>query len=852
MSHKQSVALLSSVLRPDNDARPTFLLGAGASFSSGIPLADESVRRIAKQAYVDVELGGGTLPEHVKTSEWLAWLRNQPWFVQGDSKLAENFPLVVKHLLQPDAYRRRVMTELTTLKGEIGQGYRSLAELVLRGLAGTILTTNFDICLPKALNDKRPHIREVAEVNRGDNDFIEFNLYSRAQIVWLHGKTEQYTDRNQIEETRQLDPKLIETIAPLLNATPLVVVGYRGAEPSIMDSLLGPNSEAKYRNGIYWCVRSGEEIHPNVAKLADRLGKNFQLLEISGFDDLFNDLNAALFGVQRYASPDTRPSTQRFDDEAEPKASWADVDADAALNTLKQYASKLELGHVSSENLRPLMRNLGLIVRQESSEHPSKACLLLFGRNTNRFFPHAVISATINGKNRRVFGGNLISQYRNVLEWLEQEKVNPQIKLKGSRTHSEQQAYAGRALVEVVVNMLVHRDYEIVEPSAIRVVSGSYIQFENPGAQSHTASGKLAFDSEGAFEPLPEFSELRNRALCDIFFGISAMERAGTGLVDTGELTRQLGGTAKFAFPPEADRFIATLHQPESSAGTTTIAKNTRPLGTYLINFLPLASMPDTLTHLRIRGTWTDLERHTELRSAGTFVFEARSGDLWTFLPLETATRIFSSVLDGPGRTIPIGECQDDPILSRKLSWLLRKHFERFLSGFSDEGLVIERSKNGSPAKRAYFQSKNRQDRIYQYDSPSRRNIKRGVAKRRGDDRQPWFECEGFGYEVVNFTGLWGIRIKPFYMFTKSDGISPLPGYMRTRRATRRIRFDRNQSVESDMVFWGRFLSQGSQTINISDMLEGDLLLEGEFYTIEVEEGGLLSNGLETQDKRTA
>ena len=99
--------------------------------------------------------------------------------------------------------------------GEIGAGYRHLAELVLRGLVGTILTTNFDICLPRALNDKRPHIRHVAEVNRGPDDFREFDIFNRAQIVWLHGKAEQYTDKNLTEEVQQLDPKLVGAAAAL-------------------------------------------------------------------------------------------------------------------------------------------------------------------------------------------------------------------------------------------------------------------------------------------------------------------------------------------------------------------------------------------------------------------------------------------------------------------------------------------------------------------------------------------------------------------------------------------------------------------------------------------------------------
>ena len=45
MSHIESVRELASILNPENEARPTILLGAGASFSSGVPLADEAVSR---------------------------------------------------------------------------------------------------------------------------------------------------------------------------------------------------------------------------------------------------------------------------------------------------------------------------------------------------------------------------------------------------------------------------------------------------------------------------------------------------------------------------------------------------------------------------------------------------------------------------------------------------------------------------------------------------------------------------------------------------------------------------------------------------------------------------------------
>lgn len=106
MSHSETVRELASILNPQNEARPTVLLGAGASFSSGVPLADESVKRIARRYYAERIVGGKVLPEQVKTSEWMAWLGEQDWFVRDPAKLPENFPLAVKHLLTPQRIGR--------------------------------------------------------------------------------------------------------------------------------------------------------------------------------------------------------------------------------------------------------------------------------------------------------------------------------------------------------------------------------------------------------------------------------------------------------------------------------------------------------------------------------------------------------------------------------------------------------------------------------------------------------------------------------------------------------------------------------------------------------------------------
>jgi hypothetical protein len=233
------------------------------------------------------------------------------------------------------------------------------------------------------------------------------------------------------------------------------------------------------------------------------------------------------------------------------------------------------------------------------------------------------------------------------------------------------------------------------------------------------------------------------------------------------------------------------------------------------------------------------------------FVFEWRTGDVWTFTPEVIVNSLFAPVAKGRAETKTLEQIEQDAVLLTKFSWLARRHFEQYLKRFEARGLVIEKDKKGRPARRAYFTALKGNNRPIIYDTPHRKNVKRDVVKRRGEGLKRWFECEGFGYEVVRQADLWGIRIKPFYMFAKRDGVSPLPGYMRTSKATRRIKFDRNANVESDLAFWARFLASGQATINVGSDHVNDLLLEASFVTVDVQEGGLIY-GASAEDRRSA
>ena len=97
---------LAYLFRTNSKTRPVLLLGAGASFRSGIPLAEDTVRRIAQSAYARDKFGLNLTDSRLMLSDWLPYLQSQPWFIQDPDRFAENFSLAVEHFLTPREFRR--------------------------------------------------------------------------------------------------------------------------------------------------------------------------------------------------------------------------------------------------------------------------------------------------------------------------------------------------------------------------------------------------------------------------------------------------------------------------------------------------------------------------------------------------------------------------------------------------------------------------------------------------------------------------------------------------------------------------------------------------------------------------
>ena len=825
-----AVTELAPLFRADREVRPVLLLGAGASYRSGVPLAAEAIGRITR-AVLRHQWGPDA---QVRPTDIDAHLRRQEWFNNAPERFAENFPLVVKNLLAPREFRREVLLEIISPDGDLSRGYHALAQLAQRGLLRTILTTNFDRCLARTFEAHRPNIRHFNEVGRFEQDIRQFAIYPASpQIVYLHGTIEDYSDRNTEDEIKWIDELVSAAIGPMVEHSPLVVIGYAGAEPSIMDNFLLKLSDrpSGFRNGLYWCILKGTQPHEKVKALQSKVGQNFSLIEIDGFDEIVTDLEEALRDEDMYrtvAPANIGQAPNTTDEQPVEGATIETLDLGAALIVLTEYCARLRRPAVDGHTLKGLLRDLALTMATAKGDVPSLAGLLLFGRSPESHLSHAVVEVLRDGKRFRVVTGNLIQQYSELSELLGLEEINPIIKLKKATTWDYRQAYPARALNELLLNMLVHRDYGVGEPARISVFPGDRIEFLNSGGLPQQVISKVQMADSGQFNPRRSVSAIRNPGLADIFAGWGRMEKAGTGLVDTEELVRQNGGDAAFYSEGGNTSFRAVLLQPrqkERKKQATALPRT--PFGVFVTNHLRFVRVPEAITIAEVKNQSNSQQSEDQIQLQG---FET---NVQRPLVIRQKTRVLSfaplkTVGDVAAIQMSVNEFLKLPGGWTGFVWLMREHFAVYLGRLESTGLI-----QLSDGHRAYFRRIDDEKTTIRYAGQRGQPVKRDVVKRREGAKYVIHENEGIVYSVVNLDGHWAMQIKPFYMFTSEDGITPLSGIRRISLSTRRMKFDRNANVLSDLNFWARFLAQGNASIQLSPSSEYDLILNGAFEQFE-------------------
>ena len=331
----------------------------------------------------------------------------------------------------------------------------------------------------------------------------------RPQLIYLHGSVQHYTDRNTLAEVNEeLNPDLVARLIPLLRDHPLIVIGYRGAEPSVMRHLLIDSAAAAdgYRHGIYWCTRNyieneSENLPLLVQALAGEIQTNFQVVSIDGFDEVVFNLWQHVCQHRTDYEPKIPTVSEQlsllpFDLQKLTKASLDDLDFPTMRARLFKYCDRVDIPVPSNVNDDWIMRLLCDLDLASSTEDegiiPTVGGYLLFAENPQHLIQTAKVIVRINGdpdliesvfdastnQIEQEIEGNLWHQLDEIFALL--SRINRSFLLKGGQHSKSVYPYPPDALREIVVNALVHRDYEKDEPTVVEIEQNC-ISVRNPG-----------------------------------------------------------------------------------------------------------------------------------------------------------------------------------------------------------------------------------------------------------------------------------------------------------------------------------------------------------------------------------
>ena len=496
----------------------------------------------------------------IRDTDVRAFLESQTWYAPEIST-EELYQKAMHSVNTPRELRRNFLMEILNTVSEPSVGYREMTALVKKGYIRTILTTNFDDRFEAAFGSGA--IIKVA--NR-----LDFHTISTSppypQLIYLHGRAEHYMDRNISDEVEKLDSELVRRLSPILRDHPLIVVGYRGAEHSIMRDLLLnqiEEDEETFNQGIFWCIMDDYDNYTApemVQELSEKISGNFAVVEIPGFDQLMLDLAKISLELPPQGNPMVSEEANTggpFDMQIANKATLTSMNWGLAYGTAEEYCKRMNIpspNDPTDDWYEKILIRMGILRRDKHETiSVSNAGAILFcdktaGRNTAR--GHWVEVRTPNRPPRSI-DGPLPAVFDTTYDILEQE--NRPVRVKGRKSR-EEHPYGPIAIKELLANALVHRDYEDATPVIVSITRDS-ISIENPGGLDNQLMNQISRRDEDRDEKEisqeftaliekghigPSLASYRNPIIAEAFWALGYVDKAGSGLTETAQSLKDI------------------------------------------------------------------------------------------------------------------------------------------------------------------------------------------------------------------------------------------------------------------------------------------------------------------------
>ncbi len=287
--------------RTEETPNYNLLIGAGCSVTSGIRTGNTLIEGWREAIYN--ELKGDEAPPYSEQDaiEYLTQ-HHGAWYNSAN----EYSSLFEKHYDLPRQRRMFIEQEVAGKFPSIG--YLYLIRMVEVGLFRTLFTTNFDDLLNETFYQFSNHRPVVCAHDSTAQSILVTS--QRAKIIKLHGDYLFDDIKSTVRETESLEGNIKNKLMDFSKDFGLVVVGYGGADRSIMDVLNQMlRSDELVNSGIYWCLRETDDLHDEVRKLLwkDRV----YYVPIKGFDELMAEFYANEFGNRLPIEPTIEMGTSQ-------------------------------------------------------------------------------------------------------------------------------------------------------------------------------------------------------------------------------------------------------------------------------------------------------------------------------------------------------------------------------------------------------------------------------------------------------------------------------------------------------------------------------------------------------------
>jgi len=243
-----------------NNRSPIFFLGAGASRTGGIPLANEIVADI--------------LAKHAANPRII------------NLKPKDKTYAKLMDCLGPNGRNTLLKDYINDSKINVTHIY--LAQLMAQGYVDYVLTVNFDNLMLKALAlfNEFPSTYDMAILND-----LTTSTFKEKSVVYLHGQHHGLWLLNTEQEMAKVDDLVPKILHSIKDGRPWVFVGYSGNDP-VFEHIKGLG---RFDNGLYWVAFNDEKPAEAVCQgLLEQSHSNAFVIEGYDADAFMLKLNSAL------------------------------------------------------------------------------------------------------------------------------------------------------------------------------------------------------------------------------------------------------------------------------------------------------------------------------------------------------------------------------------------------------------------------------------------------------------------------------------------------------------------------------------------------------------------------------